>query len=213
VTNRTRHLHEEHLMTCYVAERCGDPIEARTAEHLAVCSDCRGRFDELTAFMEALRSETDYDSDTAFPVEWRHQQLLQITRRIEHLGHPARVISFPARRGSRAAGSAARTAPRWAAAAAAAGLFIGIALGSYYDLASRPPPVDMLRGIQGAVSNPAASPSPPALLAEPVATRILLDDDAFLSELEIAVAGPHTRELEPFYAFTPSIMEASAQLR
>jgi hypothetical protein len=40
-----------------------------------------------------------------------------------------------------------------------------------------------------------------------------MDDDAFLAELELAVDSLHARELMPFYAFTPTVLEASTSLR
>ena len=47
-------------------------------------------------------------------------------QRIEHVGRPARVISFPGQPASHVARRAAATPPRWLAAAAAAGLFVGV---------------------------------------------------------------------------------------
>jgi hypothetical protein len=47
---------------------------------------------------------------------------------------------------------------------------------------------------------PAASPRP-ALVSDPAA------DDAFLSELELALDRPRTRELIAFDAFTPHVRE------
>jgi hypothetical protein len=41
----------------------------------------------------------------------------------------------------------------------------------------------------------------------------VLDDDAFLQELEIARGGLRARALTPLDAFTPTVREVSAQLR
>ena len=39
------------------------------------------------------------------------------------------------------------------------------------------------------------------------------DDDAFLIELELALARPHTRELQPFDAMTPHVRDINNQER
>jgi anti-sigma factor RsiW len=211
VSDRARHLNEERLIECYVAEQGDHALDPRVAEHLADCVECRTSFSELSQFMDALRSEADADTDAVFPAEWRRQQQQQIASRLEHLGHAARVFSFPGRSGDTGIGTTARIARRWIAAAAAAGLFVGAALGSYYDLVSSVAP---LAPTERAVSGPVrVSSSPTPTAADPVEAQRGLDDDAFLSELELAVDGPHTRELVPFYAFTPLVVEASAPLR
>src|SRR6185503_12135980 len=121
---------------------------------------------------------------------------------------PPRVISFPAhasRQGLTVSG--ARSAPRWVAAAAAAGLFIGIAVGASYRWESR------LRSVGAPVVAQDVSASRSRLA--PVATRgdepaDVAADDAFLSELELALDRPHTRELMAIDAFTPHFREARA---
>jgi hypothetical protein len=39
------------------------------------------------------------------------------------------------------------------------------------------------------------------------------DDDAFLSELEVALERPQTRELQPFDTFTPHVREVRNTIR
>jgi hypothetical protein len=209
VNHRARHLNEEQLNDCYLAQRDGDALDPRALEHLADCAECSGRFSDLLGFMDTLRTEADDETDAMFPVEWRGAQQQQIAARLEHLGHIARVISFPGRSGDEMARVAARVAPRWVAAAAAAGLFVGLSLGNHYDVGP-----DLLFGTSETVSSPArVSAAPPTPAPEPADAQAGLDDDAFLSELELAVDSLHARELMPFYAFTPSVVEASAQLR
>ena len=130
---RARHLQEDRLFECYLAEQGGEPLEPPAAEHLTDCAECRARYADLRRFMDGLRTEADAELDEIFPPERLRAQQQQIARRVEHLGHHARVISFPghpARSRRRARGS--RVAPRWIGAAAAAGLVIGIGLGSHY---------------------------------------------------------------------------------
>jgi hypothetical protein len=100
--------------------------------------------------------------------------------------------------------STGRTAPRWIAAAAAAGIFIGVALGASYEWNP------LLHSARQQMAR-GADPSRPTRLA-PVATRgsspaDVAEDDAFLSDLEVALERPHTRELLAFDAFTPHVRE------
>jgi hypothetical protein len=197
---RDRHLHEERLFDYYVAERSGEPLDTPSATHLAGCQDCQARYTELSRFMDGLREEAEAETDELFtPHELRVQQQ-HIRRRIEHLGHPARVLSFPARLMRRHLTASARSAaPRWAAAAAAAGLFVGLGAGLMLD--GRQQPVAMT------VNRPAraAAPVVPATVPAQV-----IDDDAFLSELEAALGGPYNQELLPFDALTPRVQEISS---
>ncbi len=84
--------------------------------------------------METLRSEAAAETDAVFSPERLRAQRLHVSRRLEHLGHPARVITFPGRTAGHQFGSSTpRPVRRWVAAAAAAGLFIGVATGLFLD--------------------------------------------------------------------------------
>jgi hypothetical protein len=92
--------------------------------------------------------------------------------------------------------STSHPSSRWIAAAAAAGLFIGVAVGASYNYGAHVP-----RPTRFALQS--AAP-----LLKPVAARSDIkvptpSDDAFLSDLDIALERPHTRELLAFDAFTP----------
>jgi hypothetical protein len=146
--------------------------------------------------MDLVRQEGETEADAVFTPERLRQQQVQIARGIEHVGRAARVISFPGRFVRRTmTASAAPSAPRWVAAAAAAGLFIGAALGASYGWGAR--------GGYDLASDRRMTP---------VATRgttpgEVAADDAFLSELELALERPHTRELRAFDALTPHVRE------
>lgn len=197
---RARHLHEERLFDCYVAERSGEPLDVPSAGHLAGCQDCRARLAELSRFMDDLREEAEAETDEVFTAHELRVQQQHILRRIEHLGHPARVLSFPARLMRRHFTATARMiAPRWAAAAAAAGLFVGLGAGLMLDGRQQPRVMSVNRPVR------VAAPVIPASVPPPV-----IDDAAFLSELEAALGGPHNQELLPFDALTPRVQEISS---
>jgi anti-sigma factor RsiW len=199
VIRRARHLPDDRLLDCYLNERDGT-VDPRIAEHLTDCESCGTRYARLTQFMDALRSDSEHESDAIFTPERLRLQRQQIARRIEHLNRPARVITFPGGLVRRGLTSSARIAPRWTAAAAAAGLFVGMALGASYrwDVAPRR---------SAAVRDASARPTQLA----PVATRASVPqtaaDDVFLSELEMALDRPHTRELLAIDALTPHFRE------
>ncbi len=196
-----RHLQEERLLDCYLAQRSGIAIDPPAAEHLADCDACGARYAELSQFMDTVRTEADSQTDAVFTADRLRAQHQQIMRRIEHVGRAARVISFPRQFVSRTMnGSTSSSAPRWIAAAAAAGLFIGVAVGASFQWSER-------------VRHPLAADGS---RLNPVATRgtgqpDVAADTAFLSELEIALERPHTRELQAFDTFTPHVREVSEQ--
>ena len=205
------HLKDDHLFECYLATRTGEELDPRAAEHLADCDQCVARYDEVVAFMDTTRQAADAETDAEFTAERLLVQQQQILRRLEHVHRSARVITFPGRdtlSGSRTVG---RLTPRWLAAAAAAGLFIGVAVGGYFA------PERFHRSVarQVAAERPMTVQQRPAA---PAAVRVNTaledpDDDAFLMELELALARPHTRELQPFDAMTPHVRDINNQER
>jgi hypothetical protein len=206
VIRRARHLRERQMFDCYLAARGGEPLDPPVAEHLTDCTPCGSRYADLARFMDALGTEAAAETDAMFPPERLQAQQREIARRIESVGRPARVINFPGQvmRGATAM-SSSRAAPRWAAAAAAAGLFVGIALGASYEWESRGAAIRQATARE-------TNESRTARLIPAAATRSSLStdgaaDDEFLSELELALDRPRTRELLAFDAFTPHVRE------
>jgi anti-sigma factor RsiW len=199
VIHRAHHLQEERLFDSYLAERSGAPVDPPIAEHLGDCDACSARYAELAAFMDALHEDGEAEADAVFTPERLRAQQQQIARRIEHVGRPARVLSFPTRIVRRTLdASTRRAAPRWIAAAAAAGLFIGVALGASYQWRGGAPRDLVARNSSSARLAPVARGSSQAEIAA---------DVAFLSDLEAAIERPHTRELQAFDALTPHFRE------
>jgi hypothetical protein len=212
VSPRVRHLTEERLFDFYMAERTAEPVDPPAAEHLSDCEGCSARYTELVAFMDGVRREGEVEADAIFTPDRLRAQQEQIARRIALVGRPARILSFPGRIVRRTINaSSARTAPRWIAAAAAAGLFVGVAVGASYQFRWGLAPN---RSAQTVLVSGAASPR--AARLAPVATRgagqpDVAADDAFLSDLEIALDRPRTRELLAFDDFTPHVREIRDQ--
>jgi hypothetical protein len=208
VIARAHHLQDERLFDGYLAERGGDTMDPPVAEHLADCGECRARYTELVRFMDGVRAEADAETDEVFTPERLRAQQLKIARRIEPLGRAARVIEFPGRFVSRHMnGPSARGVTRWAYASAAAALVVGVGLGVFYDSGWRL----VRRANQMTASARQLNPQLPAPIA-PAATSGTApaheaSDEAFLSDLEVALERPRTRELQPFDALTPHVRE------
>jgi len=202
---RARHLQEDRLFECYLAEQGGEPIEPPAAEHLTDCGGCRARYGDLRRFMDGLRLEADAELDEIFPSERSRAQQQAIARRIEQLGRQARVISFPAQRSAEKSPAAPRSpsfaVPHWLGAAAAASLLIGIGAGSlYHSRASAAPPHAVAMSVV------------PVSTSAPVPAVVSDVNEQFLSELELALERPHTRELVALDELTPHVREVRVQL-
>jgi hypothetical protein len=213
--NHHAHVLEEKLFDCYLAERNGEHIEPPVAEHLTDCPPCAERYADLARFMDGLRAEGTADADALFTPERLRLQQQQIARRLAKIGRPARVLSFPSRFVRRTmTDPTSHAAPRWVAAAVAAGLFVGVAVGASYQYGAQSRVAQQLLARQMANREIAPPGSGREAGQTPVATRgespaQVAADDAFLSDLEVALERPHTRELVAFDAFTPHVREVS----
>jgi anti-sigma factor RsiW len=201
--NHRQHLREEILFESYLASRGGDPLDPPVAEHLTDCSECGLRYAELTQFMDALGEGAITAADAVFTPDRLRAQQQQIARRLEHLGHPARVITFPGQTSSPRSGrTVPRLARRWVAASLAAGLFVGVSTGLFLNWgASRG---GLRRG--GTVARQAVQLAP-SVRTELSRPDVFEADDVFLSELELAGDRPRIRELSAVDALTPHVRE------
>jgi hypothetical protein len=201
VLNREHHLQDKRLFDFYLAVRTGESLDPPAAEHLTDCDACGRRYTEITQFMEALSVEASSEADAIFTPERLRAQQQHVSRRLEHLGHPARVIAFPGLAASHPVSPAPRPARRWVAAMAAAAMFVGV--GILLDReAARVAPAQHVRGVarQKLIQAPEIADA-----ARPDASQA--DAEAFLSELELAGDRPRTRELLAFDALTPHVRE------
>jgi hypothetical protein len=215
--HRERHLREERLVDCYVAERRREPIDPPVAEHLADCHECNTRYAELVRFLDRLREEAEAETDEIFTPERLGAQQQQIAKRLEQVGRLARVISFPRQIVGRRMSPSAAGLTRWIYVAAAAGLVVGVGLGAAYQSEWRaferipraPLGIRQTTGRQSTTHQSGALHQGPFV---PIATGgdspvPDASDDAFLSDLDLALERPRTRELQPFDAFTPHVRE------
>jgi len=212
---RAAHLQDDTLFECYYAARRGDAVDPPSAEHLADCAACAGRYAELGTFLNTLSEDADDDVSTLFPPERLRAQQQEIARRIELVGRAARVISFPGRVTPNANAaqtprtSVSRLAARWIAAAAAAGLFVGVAAGTVFNFGPR---FDVAREGRRAsvVASRQTISSTPARLSQATtgdAVKAVDTDDKFMSDLESVLDRPHTSELVAFDALTPHVRD------
>jgi hypothetical protein len=205
VKTRGPHLREECLFDSYLSVRGGDILDPPVAEHLTDCDECGRRYIELTEFMDSLDAQAAAETDEIFTAERLRVQRMQIARRLEHLGHPARVITFPGRpSGFRVGATAPRPARRWIAAAAAAGLFIGVGTGILLDWERMPGRQSPALARQVVLTAPTTARRERA--AE-ITRPDPFEDNLFLSEIELAGDRPHIRELSAVDALTPHIRE------
>ncbi len=211
--SRKRHLSEERLFACYLAERGGEGIDPLAVEHLTDCEACRTEYRDLTAFMDDMWTTADHESSDVFTPDALRLQQVEIARRLELVGHAARVLSFPhvesagtsPSLGQAPGRTIARSAAAWSAGTAAAGLLVGIGAGVLYGTRVHDPAaatavmqaVERHAPVQGRVD----APQP-------------LDDDAvFMSVLEAALDRPRTQALLALDALTPHVREVSYRIR
>lgn len=206
---RSGHLKEHQLLECYLAGRTGETLDPRFADHLTSCRTCAGQLEEVASFLDDVRADAEAETDAVFTADALARQQQQIARRLEQVHRSARVISFPGRDATSPSHAPVRLTPRWVAAAAAAGLFIGVAVGGY--LGSTPQaPGPVSRAEAPAPVMTAARPTPAQAVrvsAVQPAAPAPVDEDAFLVELEMALARPQPRELAAYDALTPHVRD------
>jgi anti-sigma factor RsiW len=203
--SRAHHLQDDRLFDCYLAVQSGELLDPPLAEHLTDCPECNERYAAMTQFMDTLGANAAAEADAVFTPERLRAQQQHIARRLDHLGHPARVITFPGRPASHHINSPApRPARRWIAAAAAAGLFVGVGTGLFLDW----------EGTRGSSARLSRTLARQTHLQAPAVVEITrpesaATDEAFLAEIESAGDRPRTRELLAFDALTPHVREVT----
>jgi hypothetical protein len=173
----TPHMTDDQLMEAYML--AGDH------RHLAICRQCKTRFDELIRSLQQIHDAAVREADQVFSADRLQDQRDRIMRRVERHDHPAEVVAFPQPR----AASQPRVhrmlgpARRWVAGAAAAGLAAGVFLGFAMDRSSRFQPIAIHQAVEQ---------GQPASLALQAAA-----DDQFFLEIDEALVGSRAREMRP----------------
>jgi len=196
ILNRLRlsaHLDDDALVAIWTD---GSVIGAQMSHpHLENCATCRGRFADLSTWLEVARIDARAEADENFSPERLASQQTLIFRRLEAAERPARVIAFP--RFTQPLTSRTSNASRWIAAAAAAGLIVGVGVGQLMDLRHTltVPPAAVTAG---------RGDNPSVLGGDPrVQTVSATRDEAFLSALDASLSRAAVPELRALDAFTP----------
>jgi hypothetical protein len=179
------------------------PSDAGAERHLDTCGDCRVRYAAFREWLEQMRDEAVAEADDVFGPERLAAQQAAITRRLEGLEHPARVLAFP--RFARPIATDQPLGRRWIAAAAAAGLIVGLGLGQVLEF-SRATPAPR-QAETATTERQLARGTPPAtdavrLGVTPAVSQI--SDEDFLDDHELAQSQARVPEsLQYLNAITP----------
>ena len=194
-----RHLDDDVLIRRYLADRglaALEPGDEGPLRHLAHCPSCDARYEALRTGFDDSRLAAIADADAACTPDRLEHQRDRILRRIDALQTGPRVLPFPAVVQSGQAPPQARILRRWVAAAAVASFLVGLGAGRMlFDGTSTATTADARS--QAAPASVRQAPTMRALRVEPA-----VNDEQFLSEIELATAAPRTRELRAIYAFT-----------
>jgi hypothetical protein len=146
------------------------------------------------AALEAYRAAACAEADAHFDDRALEAQRHKILARLEHLGHPAKVIRFP--KAGQSDNLSAGVNRRWISVAAAAGLIIGVLAGQLVHFLPQQP----RRVSPMAISTPIAQTVPAGPKIVPVSTAV---DDQFLEEIDLAMQVRSAAELRVLDEFTP----------
>ena len=184
------HLDDSQFARLWTSEDSSHP-------HLEACAECRARYAAFERWIAGVGDELRAEADDAFPADRLAVQQAQISRRLETLARPARVIAFP--KAARAVISGHSHVRRWVTVAAAASLITGFGLGqvmplrnmlSHQAAISQPKPLTKADTVAIAkdLTPPAASPMDEDLLSDAF-TRPRVSTLSALDEMT-----PHARD-------------------
>lgn len=198
-----RHLDDSALIRRYLAERGLEALAASDEaglRHLVRCTSCDARYVAMQrAFDDAGEAVVDR-ADAAITSEQLTEQHARIMRRVDAQYAGPRVIAFPNGPAPTNATWPSRPMLRWIAVAAAACFVLGLTAGQLLHI--RRDGISIARSTDSS-PRPAtmrATHSTPVLRAANGVPPI--DENEFLSEMDLAAAGPQAAELRAIYAFT-----------
>ena len=231
-----RHLSEDRLLALALGTPDASTRTAMAAaDHLQTCGPCESRVSVLAALLEAMPEVANAGFEDAFTPQRLEAQRTRIGHRLAQLVgtvEPARVLAFPF--SPRPPRQFSDRPGRWLAAAAAAGLLLGVTAGQlihFYpiatrtaiaadttDDATRSAPFDAPAGtfdMTGTVELPPAdggsqTQASPLTLVE---FAQLMEEEGFLSNLDLALTSYQVSELESIDALTPRVRDLAINIR
>ena len=232
-----RHLSEDRLLALALGTRDASTRTAMAAAcHLQTCGPCERRFRKLTALLTAMPTVATDGFENVFTPQRLQAQRARIGHRLAQLVgtvEPARVLAFPFS-GQPLRQFSVRPG-RWLAAAAATGLLLGVTAGQlihYHPVATRTAiaadtPDDAARSaapfdappgtfdMTGTVELPpvdgdSQTQASPLTLVE---FAQLMEEEGFLSNLDLALTSYQVSELESIDALTPRVRDLSINIR
>jgi hypothetical protein len=178
-------------------------LKASAQEHLARCARCTARLEELRGELAGERQDGAEAADAVFSDERLRAQRLAILRRLERDRARARVLAFPAAGPWLARRD--RPAMRWLAGAAAAGLLVGLIGGQLmfagHSFRLRPSSEATRWTAASWLDRPSGGETPGIERLSPAA------EEAFLSDIELAVSSRRIAALQALDDLTPRTSE------
>jgi len=176
----------------------GGAVDRPLPDHVAACPACSARWRALATAIESDRAALAAAADAHFPADRLERQRRHVARRIERTPRAARVLRFPVtgvcdmpRR---------QVARRSIAAAALLGLTVGAVAGRLLDRRAAAP--GAAGGPEVVAVSTVTAPDPNA---ETMAHAGVTADEAFLSELDRALASSRPAPLSALDALTPQV--------
>jgi hypothetical protein len=204
-----RHLDDSALIRRYLAERGLEALEASDEaglRHLVRCEVCEERYLAMQGTFDDARDAVIDRADATFTPDRLAEQRERILRRIDSQYSGPRVLPFPTGAATAHAAVPSRLVKGWIAAAAAAGLVIGLTAGQLIHIRK-----DMAPSVRNAA--PAIGPAHATPVLRSVNSVQSVDEDEFLSEVDMAAASPQAAELRAIYAFTMEAPRDSVPVR
>lgn len=193
-----RHLDDSALIRRYLAERGLEALETSDEDglrHLVRCASCEARYVAMQRAFDDARETVVERADGALSPEQFTEQHARVMRRIDAQVSGPRVLPFPSGAAVAHAAIPSRVIKGWIAAAAVAGLVIGLTAGQLFHFRQ-----DAASSARTAA--PAIGPARQTPVLRSVNTLPAADEEAFLSEIDMAASSPHAAELRAIYAFT-----------
>lgn len=197
-----RHLRDDQMIAVFAGARSRLRHPEDAVEHLQTCIRCADRYAAVVERIADWRDDAVAEADAVFTPARLEAQRLQILDRLEHIGHPARVIQFPGRNGRNLSIFTGSQVRRWIAAAAAAGLVVGVTVGRLSDY--NPPRAVANRAAVQVVRGATIPPSGHS--------AVRTSDEDLLLKMDQPIYQP-VDELEALDAITPHPVSVAMTLR